>query len=153
MRRETQRTRFWASAKARAECPPRGKCHLPAGNGLSLCSPAQQLFSVEIGHLCPTLKEKRTENLIDKQGPDAQCVSSTVLGAGEAAESKGQGCAFPGGGYRDGAKKRGLNQPVPSPLRKKRKTQDTRCGVGARVACRQTRGEGEAFLKQCLFLH
>lgn len=60
--------------KCREPAPGQGKCKsravrresatLPAGNSPSLCSPARRLFSVEIGHWYPQLKEKRTE---DKQ--------------------------------------------------------------------------------------
>ena len=50
--------------KGKSRAVRRESATLPAGNSPSLCSPARRLFSVEIGHWYPQLKEKRTE---DKQ--------------------------------------------------------------------------------------
>ena len=62
MRREMQRTS--SGAGKRQEQSRRESATLPAGNSPSLCSPARRLFSVEIGHWYPQLKEKTIE---DKQ--------------------------------------------------------------------------------------
>lgn len=48
--------------KCKSRAVPRERALLPAGNSPSLCSPAQRLFSAEIGHWYPQLKEKRTED-------------------------------------------------------------------------------------------
>ena len=45
--------------KCKSRAVPRERALLPAGNSPSLCSPAQRLFSAEIGHWYPQLKEKR----------------------------------------------------------------------------------------------